>query len=76
MAKRKRLPFPSPSLSAQIFPPCNSTNCRVKDNPIPFPETAAGGVVGLLEGGKDPLQVLGLHSDTRIPDGNAPPILR
>jgi hypothetical protein len=31
------LPLPSPSLSAQILPPCNSTNLfvRVRPNPVP-----------------------------------------
>ena len=37
MTKENLLPFPSPPLSAQILPPCNSTNCRVNDNPNPVP---------------------------------------
>jgi len=34
---RKALPFPNPSLSAQTFPPCISTNWRLKVVPNPVP---------------------------------------
>ena len=37
IVKRKVLPLPFPSLSAQILPPCNSTSCLVNDRPNPVP---------------------------------------